>query len=45
MLGLEGQPESQDGKSLEPMENYNIQAMSIGFLIDEETPMIGGVQW
>ena len=40
MLGLEGQPESQDGKSLEPMENYNIQAMSIGFLIDEETPMI-----
>ena len=40
MLGLKGQPESQDGKSLEPMENYNIQAMSIGFLIDEETPMI-----
>ena len=40
MLGLKGQPDSQDGKSLEPMENYNIQAMSIGFLIDEETPMI-----
>ena len=40
MLGLKGQPESQDGKSLEPMENYNIQAMSMGFLIDEETPMI-----
>ena len=40
MMGLSGQPDSQDGKSLEPMENYGIQAMSIGFLIDEETPMI-----
>jgi ATP-binding protein involved in chromosome partitioning len=40
MLGLSGQPDSEDGKSLEPMENYGIQAMSIGFLIDEETPMI-----
>jgi ATP-binding protein involved in chromosome partitioning len=40
MLGVSGQPESKDGKSLQPMENYGIQAMSIGFLIDEETPMI-----
>ncbi|MCP3667237.1 MAG: iron-sulfur cluster carrier protein ApbC [Gammaproteobacteria bacterium] len=40
MLGVSGQPESKDGKSLEPMENYGLQAMSIGFLIDEETPMI-----
>ena len=40
MLGLSGQPDSQDGKSLEPMENHGIQAMSIGCLIDEETPMI-----
>ena len=40
MLGISGQPESKDGKTLEPMENYGIQAMSIGFLIDEETPMI-----
>jgi ATP-binding protein involved in chromosome partitioning len=40
MLGVSGQPESKDGKSLEPMENYGVQAMSIGFLIDEETPMI-----
>lgn len=40
MLGIGGNPESQDGKSLEPMENYGVQAMSIGFLIDEETPMI-----
>jgi ATP-binding protein involved in chromosome partitioning len=40
MLGISGQPESKDGKSLEPMHSYDLQAMSIGFLIDEETPMI-----
>lgn len=40
MLGVSGQPNSPDGKSLEPMENHGVQAMSIGFLIDEETPMI-----
>ena len=40
MLGLEGRPESKDGKSLEPMENYGVQVMSIGFLIDEEQPMV-----
>ena len=40
MLGIEGNPDSKDGNSMEPMENYGVQAMSIGFLIDEETPMI-----
>ncbi len=40
MLGVHKQPDSVDGKSLEPLTNYNLQAMSIGFLIDEETPMI-----
>jgi len=40
MLGVHGKPESLDGKSLEPMVSYHLQAMSIGFLIDEETPMI-----
>jgi len=40
MLGISGKPESKDGKSLEPMHSYHVQAMSIGFLIDEETPMI-----
>jgi len=40
MLGISGKPESQDGKTLEPMMSYHIQAMSIGFLIDEDTPMI-----
>lgn len=40
MMGLSGQPESEDGKSIEPMRNYDVETMSIGFLIDEETPMI-----
>jgi ATP-binding protein involved in chromosome partitioning len=40
MLGIHGKPESHDGKTLEPMVGYGLQAMSIGFLIDEETPMI-----
>ncbi len=40
MMGLSGQPESSDGKSIEPMYNYDIATMSIGYLIDEETPMI-----
>ena len=40
MLGISGQPESPDGKTLEPMENYDIKAMSIGFLVEEDTPMI-----
>ena len=40
MLGIHGRPESRDGKSLEPMEGHGIQAMSIGFLIDVETPMV-----
>ncbi len=40
MLGIEGRPESRDGKSLEPMEGHGVQAMSIGFLIDVETPMV-----
>jgi len=40
MLGISGQPQSDDGKTLEPMENYDIKAMSIGFLVEEDTPMI-----
>jgi len=40
MLGVNGKPESKDGRTLEPMEAWDLQAMSIGFLIDEETPMI-----
>ena len=40
MLGIGGRPDSKDGKTLEPLEAYGIQAMSIGFLIDTETPMV-----
>ncbi|HEX2651008.1 MAG TPA: iron-sulfur cluster carrier protein ApbC [Burkholderiales bacterium] len=40
MLGIQGRPESKDGKSLEPMENHGLQAISIGFLIDIDTPMV-----
>ena len=40
MLGISGRPESLDGKRLEPMTAYGVQAMSVGFLIDPETPMI-----
>ncbi|MCR4305095.1 MAG: iron-sulfur cluster carrier protein ApbC [Gallionella sp.] len=41
MLGISGQPKSKDGKSLEPMTNHGLQAMSIGFMIDgDDTPMV-----
>ncbi|HNZ55948.1 MAG TPA: iron-sulfur cluster carrier protein ApbC [Methylophilaceae bacterium] len=40
MLGISGRPESVDGKSMEPMQAHGIQAMSIGFLIDTDTPMV-----
>jgi len=40
MLGIEGKPESVDGKTLEPLENYGIQTSSIGFLVDADQPMI-----
>jgi ATP-binding protein involved in chromosome partitioning len=40
MLGIQDRPETPDGKSLLPMRKYGLQAMSVGFLIDVETPMI-----
>ena len=41
MLGLTGQqPESKDGQSMEPLEAYGLQAMSIGFMIDVDSPMV-----
>ena len=40
MLGITGRPESADGKTLEPMMGHGIQASSIGFMIDVETPMV-----
>jgi len=40
MLGITGRPESKDGKSIEPMEGHGLQAISIGFMIDVDTPMV-----
>ncbi len=40
MLGITGRPQSRDGKTMEPLEGHGIQAMSVGFLIDPETPMV-----
>ncbi len=40
MMGLSGKPMSPDGKAIEPMVNHGVQAMSIGLLIDVDTPMV-----
>ena len=41
MLGLAGrQPESEDGTSMDPLEAYGVQTMSIGFMIDVDSPMV-----
>ena len=40
LLGIHGRPQTVDGKVLKPMENYGLKVMSMGFLVDEETPMI-----
>ena len=40
MLGISGRPESLDGKTLEPMIGHGLQAISIGFMIDIDTPMV-----
>ena len=40
MLGLSGRPESPDNKSIEPMRAFGVEAMSIGLLVDTDTPMI-----
>jgi ATP-binding protein involved in chromosome partitioning len=40
MLGIEGKPSSPDGQNIVPMEGHGVQAMSIGFLVDPESPMI-----
>src|SRR5471032_539665 len=40
MLGITGRPSSKDGKTMEPMEGHGIQAMSVGFLIEQDTPMV-----
>jgi len=40
MMGINEKPKSEDGKSMVPVDRYGVQCMSIGFLVDEETPMI-----
>ena len=40
MLGITGRPTSRDGKTMDPMEGHGIQAMSVGFLIEPDTPMV-----
>ncbi len=40
MLGITGRPHTSDGKRLVPMENYGVKAMSMGFLVAEDTPTI-----
>jgi ATP-binding protein involved in chromosome partitioning len=40
MMGISGKPTSQDGKLLQPMVNYGVRCMSMGFLVAEDTPMI-----
>ncbi|HPH14398.1 MAG TPA: iron-sulfur cluster carrier protein ApbC [Burkholderiaceae bacterium] len=40
MMGVEGRPESDDGKTMDPLENYGVQVMSIGFLVAQDEAMI-----
>ncbi len=40
MMGITGQPESTDGQTMEPLENYGVQVMSIGFLVAQDEAMI-----
>ena len=40
LVGLNEKPKSEDGKALIPLEKYKAQCMSMGFLVEEQTPMI-----
>ena len=40
MLGVSGKPDSSDGQHIEPKIAHGVQTMSIGFMIEEDTPMI-----
>jgi ATP-binding protein involved in chromosome partitioning len=41
MMGIAGgRPESKDGKTMEPLENYDVQVSSIGFMVDPDEPMV-----
>lgn len=40
LMGLSGRPESRDGKTLEPKVAFGVKVMSMGFIVEEDTPMI-----
>ena len=40
MMGISGKPDSHDGKTMEPLTNYGVQVMSIGFLVEPDQAMI-----
>ena len=40
LLGIQGKPTSRDGRILDPMRNFGVKCMSMGFLVPEDTPMI-----
>ena len=40
MMGVSGKPESEDGKTMQPLKNHGVEVMSIGFLIDADSPMV-----
>ena len=40
MMGITGKPDSHDGKTMEPLTNYGVQVMSIGFLVEPDQAMI-----
>jgi len=40
MMGINGRPESTDGQTMDPLENYGVQVMSIGFLVAQDEAMI-----
>lgn len=40
MMGIDGKPDSHDGKTMEPLTNYGVQVMSIGFLVEPDQAMI-----
>ncbi len=40
MMGIDRRPESDDGKTMDPLENHGVQVMSIGFLINPDEAMI-----
>jgi ATP-binding protein involved in chromosome partitioning len=40
LLGISGKPQQADGRRMKPMDGYGMPVMSMGFLVEEDTPMI-----